>query len=220
MGASIHKNEYYMISEYIPKGSLFDYLHVYKNKFNDYEMINIAYEVAIALKYLHSRKITHCDLKSSNILLDENMKIKVSDFGLSRLKNLSSSENKGRIGTPHWMPPEIMKGKKYLEASDVFSYGMIVWELITNEIPYYGMTPNQIIGIVADCGKIVEIPSVGHTALRTLIKHCLAYQPERRPTFDYIIKYLDKVLQKTHNDGKSFSNILDYIMDQIATFIF
>jgi serine/threonine protein kinase len=206
MGASINKNEYYMISEYIPKGSLFDYLHVQKNKFNDYEMINIAYEVAIALKYLHSRKITHCDLKSSNILLDENMKIKVSDFGLSRLKYISSSENKGRIGTPHWMPPEIMKGKKYLEASDVYSYGMILWELVTCEIPYYRMTPNQIIGIVADCGKIVELPSSGHVALRTLIKHCLVYQPERRPTFDYIIKYLDKVLQKTHNDGIDLFN--------------
>ena len=202
MGASINKNEYYMISEYIPKGSLFDYIHVQKYKFNDYELINIAYEVAIALKYLHSRKITHCDLKSSNILLDENMKIKVSDFGLSRLKNLNSiSENKGRIGTPHWMPPEIMKAGKYEMSSDVFSYGMILWELLTGEIPYYGLNPNQIIGLVADCRKIVEVPKLGHVALRALVKNCLIYEPEKRPSFDYIISYLDNVLHKSFNHG-------------------
>ena len=71
-----------MISEFISRGSLFDYLHILKNKLLENEQLNIAYEVAVALRYLHSRKINHCDLKSSNILLDENMKIKVSDFGL------------------------------------------------------------------------------------------------------------------------------------------
>lgn len=213
IGASINNNEYYMISEYICKGSLFDYLHVQKHKITESEQLSIAYEVAIALRYLHSRKITHCDLKSSNLLVLENMKIKVSDFGLSRLKNIFSvSENKGRIGTSHWMPPEIMKAKKYEESSDVYSYGMILWELITGDIPYYGMTPNQIIGLVADFGKIVEVPKEGNLALRNLIKNCLIYEPERRPNLDHIIKYLDKVISKTKSDDILMQEIENFIM--------
>ena len=213
IGASINNNEYYMISEYICKGSLFDYLHVQKYKLTESQQISIAYEVAIALRYLHSRKITHCDLKSSNLLVLENMKIKVSDFGLSRLKNIFSvSENKGRIGTSHWMPPEIMKAKKYEESSDVYSYGMILWELITGDIPYYGMTPNQIIGLVADFGKIVEMPKEGNLALRNLIKNCLIYEPERRPNLDHIIKYLDKVISKTKSNDILMQEIENFIM--------
>ncbi len=212
IGASINKVEYYMISEFITKGSLFDCLHVQKNKFTENEQLNIAYEIAIALRYLHSRKINHCDLKSSNILLDDNLKIKVSDFGLSRLKNIFSfNENKGRIGTSHWMPPEIMKAQKYEESSDVFSYGMIVWEILTGEIPYYGLTPNQIIGLVSDSRKIVEVPKNGHPALRKLIKNCLLYEPEKRPNFDHIIKYLDGTIKKSANH--------DFLSEEIATFI-
>lgn len=200
MGASFHKNEYYMISEYIPKGTLFEYLHIQKSKFSEYEILNIAYEVAIALKYLHSRKICHCDLKSSNILLDDNNRIKVSDFGLSRLTNIFSlSENKGRIGTPHWMPPEIMKGYKYEEGSDVFSYGMILWEMMTCEIPYYGMTSVQIIGLVGDFRKIVDIPTSGNQSLINLLKGCLKYEIDKRPTFEFIIKYLEKEIKKFEN---------------------
>jgi len=212
MGASINKNEYYMISEYISKGSLFDYIHVNKNKLTELEQLNIALEIAIALRYLHSRKITHCDLKSSNILLDENMKIKVSDFGLSRLRNIFSiKENKGRIGTSHWMPPEIMRAEKYEESSDIFSYGMIVWEMMSGEIPYYGLTPNQIIGIVADCKKIVEIPKIGNLSLKKLIKHCLNYEPEKRPNLDNIIKYLNSVVKKSKN--------YDHLSEEIEIFV-
>ena len=76
IGASINKNEYYMVSEYISKGSLFDYLHVQKYKLTELHQLNIAYEVAVALRYLHSRKITHCDLKSSNILIVHFINIK------------------------------------------------------------------------------------------------------------------------------------------------
>jgi serine/threonine protein kinase len=201
-----------MITEFILRGSLFDYLHVHKNKLSETEQLNIAYEVAIALRYLHSRKINHCDLKSSNILLDESMKIKVSDFGLSRLNNIFlGSNNKGRIGTSHWMPPEIMKAQKYEESADVFSYGMIIWEMITGEIPYYGLTPNQIIGLVADCRKIVEIPKFGHSALLKIMKNCLLYEPKMRPNFDHIIKYLDEVIKKSNNQ--------DFLTEELAAFV-
>jgi serine/threonine protein kinase len=97
---------------------------------------------------------------------------------------------------PHWMPPEIMKGSNYEMSSDVYSYIIILWEFLTWEIPYYGLIPNQILGLVADCKKIVEVPKVGHVAVRKLVKNCLIYESEKKPSFDYIISYLDKVLYK------------------------
>lgn len=213
MGVSFHENNYYMITEYIPNGNLFEFLHnKNKNIIDEKLQVKIAYEIAIAMKYLHSRNITHCDMKSSNILLDENFTVKISDFGLSRMVNiLNISETKGKFGTTHWMPPEIMKAKKYEEASDVFSYGMIVWEMMTGKVPYYGLAPNQIVGLVADCRKIVEIPKEGNSALRKLVKNCLQYVPDKRPSFEEIIVYLDKVMD--------FMNNHDYIMDEIYQYV-
>jgi serine/threonine protein kinase len=211
LAANSLRNEYYLITEYIGKGSLFDFLHVLKLKFSCLETLSIIYEIAIALKYLHSRDILHCDLKSSNILLDDNFKIKVSDFGLSKLYSILSNDYdfKGRVGTPHWMPPEVMLGKQYLKESDVFSYGMIIWEMIYCEIPYYGLTPNQIIGIVGDYKKIVEVKDLNSgnnilKSLKFLAKNCLNYEPEKRPSFDEIIKYLEVIRQKTKNHSKFF----------------
>lgn len=212
IGASINKNDCYMIGEYISKGSLFDYLHITKETLNEDDQISIAFEIAVAVKYLHSRKILHCDLKSSNILLDEKLKVKISDFGLSKVKSLfNENELKGRIGTPHWMPPEVMCKKEYTEASDVFSYGMILWEILSKEVPYYGLTPNQIIGQVADFKKIVEPPVFGNPCLKNLVKNCLLYDPKKRPTFDQIIKFLEKSVEKSMNH--------DYLTEEIYNFI-
>ena len=216
IGASLNNNKYYMITEHISNGNLFEFLHNSKKKpfgkLSDNLMLQIAYEIAIAMSYLHSRNITHCDLKSSNILLDQNYHVKISDFGLSRMVNiLSLNETKGKFGTTHWMPPEIMKAKRYEEASDVFSYGMILWEMLTGKVPYYGMNPNQIIGLVADCKKIVEVPKVGNYAMRKLIKSCISYFPEKRPSFERIIKFLDKVNAFYKNHDFVTEEIIDYI---------
>lgn len=216
IGASLNNDKYYMITEHISNGNLFEFLHNSKKKLfgrlSDNLMMQIAYEIAIAMSYLHSRNITHCDLKSSNILLDQNYHVKISDFGLSRMVNiLSLNETKGKFGTTHWMPPEIMKGKRYEEASDVFSYGMILWEMLTGKVPYYGMNPNQIIGLVTDCKKIVEVPKVGNYAMRKLIKSCISYFPEKRPSFDRIIKFLDKVNTFYKNHDFVTEEIIDYI---------
>lgn len=215
MGASVNNKDCYLISEYISKGSLFDFLHISKSSIsNEHDQIRIAYEIAVAVKYLHSRKILHCDLKSSNILLDDNYKIKISDFGLSKIKTIiNESDNKkgSRLGTPHWMSPEIMKKNIYEEASDIYSYGMIVWEILTKKVPYYGMTPNQIIGQVSDFKKIVDIPNSGNYSLRKLIRYCLAYNPQDRPSFDIIIKYLENVLNKCINH--------DYLSEEIFNFV-
>ena len=207
MGASISKhNTCYLIMEYINNGNLFDFIHKVQYKkeknYQKYDLnltTNIALEIALAIKYLHCRNITHCDLKTTNVLLDENYHVKITDFGVSKMVNILYEKRhmlNAKNKTTHYMPPEIMKDLKYEEASDVFSYGMILYEIITGEIPYSDLQPNQIIGIVAYCRKIVHVPdNTFNNYLKNLVVKCLKYNIEDRPNFTKIILYLEKVLE-------------------------
>jgi serine/threonine protein kinase len=211
MGASINQSNYYMITEYLPRGSLFDYLHRDRNKINERDQINIAYEIAVALKYLHSRNILHCDLKSSNILIDDNWKIKIGDFGLSRFYNKGNDETRGRIGTPHWMAPEVLKGEKYETHADIFSYGMILWEILSREIPYYGINPYQVISLVADKKQIVKVPAEGNQALRKIIGKCLEYESSKRPKLDEIVDYLQNLKNYVKGYDLNLQELYEYL---------
>ncbi len=207
MGASIsNNNTCYLIMEYINNGNLFDFIHKVKYKkeenYKKYDLnltTKIALEIALAIKYLHCRNITHCDLKTTNVLLDENYHVKITDFGVSKMVNILYEKRhmlNAKNKTTHYMPPEIMKDLKYEEASDVFSYGMILYEIITGEIPYSDLQPNQIIGIVAYCRKIVHVPdNTFNNYLKNLVVKCLKYNIEDRPNFTKIILYLEKVLE-------------------------
>ena len=223
MGASIsNNNNCYLVMEYVDNGNLFNFLHRGKyNKEGNYQKFDlnlttkIALEIALAIKYLHCRNITHCDLKSINVLLDHNYHVKITDFGVSKIINIlyeKGQEIKGKLGTTHWMPPEIMKSYKYEEKSDVFSYGMILYEIITGDIPYYGLFPNQIVGLVADCRKIVQVPEItSNPYLRKIVVECLKYDIDDRPSFEEIIYYLEKVI--------SFSDKRDFDFEDICKFV-
>ena len=220
MGASISNNNCYLITEFIDNGNLFDLLHK-KNENVNYNRLdikfttNIAFEIALAIKYLHNRNITHCDLKSSNILLDKNYHVKITDFGLSKIINIlyeNEGETKGKFGTIHWMPPEIMKSLKYEEKSDVFSYGMILYEIISGKIPYFGILPNQIIALVSGCRKIIQVPDNSFNVfLNKLVKKCLMYNVEDRPSFKDIISYLEEV--------KEILKKKNYIQEDIENYV-
>ena len=225
IGASIDKNNnFYIVTEYISNGNLFNYLHKNNNEYEDnksnYNKLNsklklkIAYQIALSIKYLHSRNITHCDIKSSNILLENDFDIKLSDFGLSQFLNiLDFSVNKrGKFGTTHWMAPEIMLNQKYQKKSDVFSYGMILYELISGKIPYKELSNVQIIGLVADSKRIVDISDIENDFfLKKLCSQCIMYEIEKRPTFEEIINYFEKIFDYLNKKDTVLEDIENYI---------
>ena len=165
----------------------------------------------MALMYLHQKKLLHCDLKSQNVLLSEDWTVKLCDFGLTRYKERFIRENHGKIGTPHWMSPEILRGERYDEASDVYSFGVIVWEMLTGEIPYVGRSVAQITGLVGYHKEQLFVPqdcySPGHrklstyAKLRKIVNNCLVYEPERRPSFENIVSYIQKIERKPQIEG-------------------
>lgn len=152
----------------------------------------VAFGAARGMAYLHSGNppVLHRDLKSANLLLDESYTAKVCDFGLSRLKAQARSMT-GNCGTVQWMAPEVLANQKYDEKADVFSYGIILWELLSRECPYEGMTAIQCALAVLNRDKRPEIPKWCPPALHALIKSCIKKDQSQRPTFSQIIDALD-----------------------------
>ncbi|CAK64142.1 unnamed protein product (macronuclear) [Paramecium tetraurelia] len=213
MGVCIRKQNYYLITEYLEEGSLFDHLHKKKTHIDQKALMQIVEDIALGMNYLHGRKVMHCDLKSSNVLIDQNWNVKLCDFGLSRInKKIDHKVNKGaRIGTPNWMAPEIMRGEPYQEKADVYSFGMILWEIITQQIPYEGLSQTQIIGTVGYGQDQVLIPSNSNPSiLLQLAKKCLKKSPHERPTFADIVNEI-QMGQKT--DAKLKKQAIRQLID-------
>jgi hypothetical protein len=152
----------------------------------------VASGTARGMCYLHSGEppVLHRDLKSANILLDESYTAKLADFGLSRLKAVRSGMT-GNCGTVQWMAPEVLCNEDYAEPADVFSFGIILWEMLTKECPYEGMTPIQCALSVLNENKRPEIPEWCPQSFRALIKNCVERDPKARPTFPQILTALD-----------------------------
>jgi len=140
--------------------------------------------------HLHNPPIIHRDLKSLNLLVDQSYTVKVADFGISdMLENEATMTAKS--GTINWMPPEVFQGFTYTTKSDVFSYGMVMWEILTNEQPYSKLNQFQILRLL-DRGERPAIPPGSDTTYIKIMADCWAEKPDDRPPFTEI---LDRLLK-------------------------
>jgi hypothetical protein len=142
------------------------------------------------MEYMHERGIIHRDLKSLNILLDTERRARICDFGLVRLKSLAPMT--GMIGTPQWMAPEILMCSIYYDGKvDVFSYGIVLWELLTGGLPYHNAPMEKLGYMVVQEGRRPLIPDGTPRELSDLITACWATSAQERPTFTQIIQLLN-----------------------------
>ncbi|KAG6747049.1 hypothetical protein POTOM_049425 [Populus tomentosa] len=146
-----------IITEYLAGGSLRKFLHQQEPHSVPLNLVlKLALDIAHGMQYLHSQGILHRDLKSENLLLGEDMSVKVADFGISCLESQCGS-SKGFTGTYRWMAPEMIKEKHHTKKVDVYSFGIVLWELLTALIPFDNMTPEQ--AAFAVCQKLdISIP--------------------------------------------------------------
>ena len=144
MGACTIGPQYFVVTEFCDNGNLFEFLHMMRDtKLTYNDARRIALEIAYGMNYLHGFKppILHRDLKSMNVLLDRNCTVKLADFGNTRTFQIQMTKQKG---TFQWMAPEVIKGNTYSESSDVFSFGIIMNELVTRIPPYHGTDKKDV----------------------------------------------------------------------------
>lgn len=183
-----------IITQFIPNYTLFDALRHKPNSplLSPTHKTLIAMAIANGMAHLHDLNIIHRDLKSLNILLDEKFLPKICDFGIARFKYSDEQHVTQEIGTPHWMAPETFEGTDYTNKVDVYSYAMLLWEMLVEDTPFKGKSAGQIMTAVCKNKERPTIPKNTPNALRVLIQQCWHQNPEDRPPFAYIYKLFSK----------------------------
>ncbi|XP_030282042.1 receptor-interacting serine/threonine-protein kinase 3-like isoform X2 [Sparus aurata] len=165
----------------------------------------LAREVALGVNFLHLKKIVHQDLKPSNVLLTENLNARLADFGLSRVSTsalTSSSEQTGETGgTYKYMPPEAFDASyKPVRAFDIYSYGILLWSIVTGEEPYPGRTALVPLSIPdgqrPPCEDLEKMAVEGLKELVHLMKRCWDGDPNKRPKIDEVLEETEEVFSK------------------------
>ncbi|KAL1559810.1 putative serine/threonine-protein kinase drkD isoform X1 [Salvia divinorum] len=203
MGASRTEEKIAIVTEYMTRGSLFKTLHRSNQSLDIRRRLRIALDVARGMNYLHHRNppIVHRDLKSSNLLVDKSWNVKVGDFGLSKLKHSTFLTTRSGRGTPQWMAPEVLRNELSTEKSDVFSFGVVLWELMTEQIPWSDLNALQVVGVVGFMNSRLDIPSNIDPQISSIISECWTSNSEDRPSFKDMIPKLANLLVQASGGG-------------------
>ncbi|KAM1003253.1 hypothetical protein ACFX2C_003601 [Malus domestica] len=202
-----------IVTEYMPGGSVYDYLHKQKGVFKLPSLLKVAIDVSKGMTYLHQNNIIHRDLKAANLLMDENEVVKVADFGVARVKSQSGVMT-AETGTYRWMAPEVIEHKPYDHKADIFSFGVVLWELLTGKLPYEYLTPLQAAVGVAQKGLRPTIPKNAPPKLAELLEKCWQQDPASRPDFSEIIEILQTLAEEVgdgverHKSSGGFLSVL------------
>jgi serine/threonine-protein kinase ULK/ATG1 len=201
------KDGVYLVLEFCNGGDLAKYIHK-KNYKWDMQYFN---EISDGLKYLHKNNILHRDIKPQNILIHNNH-IKISDFGFA--KSFESHELITTFcGSPLYMAPEIIKDREYDSKSDIWSLGVIFYELLTKRHPYYIKTRKQLYSLIAN-GHNINFDIIKNSRCRRLIQNMLEPDPNKRYEWSALFEEADSIVETIHElsikakNGVCISDIL------------
>ncbi|XP_017849619.1 fibroblast growth factor receptor homolog 1 [Drosophila busckii] len=216
LGCCSQSGPLYVIVEYAPHGNLKDFL--YKNRplskeqldnsaqplnppqhiITEKDLIKFAHQIARGMEYLASRRCIHRDLAARNVLVSDDFVLKIADFGLAR--DIQSTEyyrknTNGRLPIK-WMAPESLQEKFYDSQSDVWSYGILLWEIMTfGAQPYPAIMSAEELYSYLISGQRMEKPTKCSMNIYILMRQCWHFDASARPPFTEIVEYMDKLLQ-------------------------
>ncbi|XP_029907743.1 mitogen-activated protein kinase kinase kinase 12-like [Myripristis murdjan] len=180
---------YCIIMEYCAQGQLYEVLRAGR-KITPSLLMDWAMGIAGGMNYLHLHKIIHRDLKSPNMLITYDDAVKISDFGTS--KELSDKSTKMSFaGTVAWMAPEVIRNEPVSEKVDIWSFGVVLWEMLTGEVPYKDVDSSAIIWGVGNNSLQLPVPDSCPDGFKILLRQCWNCKPRNRPSFRQILLHLD-----------------------------
>ncbi|XP_067826798.1 ephrin type-B receptor 2 [Heptranchias perlo] len=193
-----------IITEFMENGSLDSFLRKNDGQFTVIQLVGMLRGIAAGMKYLADMSYVHRDLAARNILVNSNLVCKVSDFGLSRFLEDDTSDPTytsalgGKIPI-RWTAPEAIQYRKFTSASDVWSYGIVMWEVMSyGERPYWDMTNQDVINAIEQDYRLPP-PMDCPTALHQLMLDCWQKDRNNRPKFGQIVNTLDKMIRNPNS---------------------
>nr|XP_020459768.1 fibroblast growth factor receptor 3 isoform X2 [Monopterus albus] len=217
LGACTQDGPLYVLVEYASKGNLREYLRARRPPSMDYsfdtckipdeqltfkDLVSCAYQVARGMEYLASQKCIHRDLAARNVLVTEDNVMKIADFGLARdVHNIDyyKKTTNGRLPVK-WMAPEALFDRVYTHQSDVWSYGVLLWEIFTlGGSPYPGIPVEELFKLLKE-GHRMDKPANCTHELYMIMRECWHAVPSQRPTFRQLVEDHDRVLSMTSTD--------------------
>jgi serine/threonine protein kinase len=199
MGACTRPGHLCIITEHMPRKDLRDLLSQ-NVPLSLVQRMRMARDAAQGMTWLHSSDpvFIHRDLKTSNLLVDDDLGIKLCDFGLSQIKlrgeNLRDGAE-GAKGTPLWMAPEVMAAEIFNEKADVYSFGIVLWEILTRREPFEEFDNyDEFRNAICNLRHRPPLPPDTTPALRQLIEACWQHEPARRPSFSQILEAINYII--------------------------
>ncbi|XP_065340187.1 fibroblast growth factor receptor homolog 1-like isoform X1 [Cloeon dipterum] len=218
LGCCTQDGPLYVIVEFAPHGNLRDFLRKHrpssgyepaighckdKNTLTQKDLVSFAYQVARGMEYLASRRCIHRDLAARNVLVSEDYILKIADFGLARDVHQHDYYRKttdGRLPVK-WMAPEALFQRVYTTQSDVWSYGVLLWEIMTlGGTPYPSVPSVEKLFQLLRSGHRMEKPPCCSLEIYMMMGKCWNYNKDARPTFTELVEELDRILTITANE--------------------
>ncbi|RVE60924.1 hypothetical protein OJAV_G00185550 [Oryzias javanicus] len=208
-----------ILTEFMENGALDSFLRVNDGQFTPIQLVGMLRGIAAGMKYLSDMNFVHRDLAARNILVNSNLVCKVSDFGLSRVLTENSSDPTytsslgGKIPI-RWTAPEAIAYRKFTSASDAWSYGIVMWEVMSyGERPYWDMSNQDVINAIEQDYRLPPPPECP-ASLHALMLDCWQKERANRPRFCDVVSALDRLIRNpaslkvTHPEGPSPSQPL------------
>ncbi|XP_076368276.1 LOW QUALITY PROTEIN: tyrosine kinase receptor Cad96Ca-like [Tachypleus tridentatus] len=212
-GCCTERDPLFVIMEYVMGGKLQSYLresraerfygnlHGTSRHLTSRDLTSFAYQVTKGMEYLSTKRIIHRDLAARNILVDENKTCKVADFGFARdviVNHVYERKSEGRLPI-RWMAPESLFDNIFTTKTDVWSFGILMWEIVTlGSTPYPGMAAAEVMRRVRD-GYRLEKPDHCKREMYNIMHYCWDSDPKERPSFSELVCLLDKLLISEHD---------------------